>query len=372
VAGGCVGRPPALGRYPPTMDPQPAGISREELQLAARNHGMPLEALRHEITPMGLHYLLVHYDIPAAGEDWSLRVDGRVQRPLELDLAAIRARPSVTHTVTMECAGNGRVGLEPHVTSQPWLLEAVGTGVWTGAPLAPLLEQVGLLEDAVEVVFEGLDRGLEGGDEQIYGRSLTIEQALQDGAILAYELNGAPLPSQHGYPLRLVVPGWYGMTNVKWLSSITAVSEPFAGYQQAQSYRWRREQHEVGRPVTRMMPRALMAPPGIPEFISRERTVPAGEPVAVQGRAWSGWGPIELVEFSADGGDSWWAADLGDRAGPHAWRGWSVSWQPAGAGTCELCCRATDATGATQPLQPEWNLGGYENNAVQRVPVTVR
>jgi hypothetical protein len=166
--------------------------------------------------------------------------------------------------------------MEPHVTSQPWLLEAVGTGEWTGAPLAPLLEQAGLLDDAVEVVFEGLDRGLEGGDEQTYGRSLTIEQALQDGAILAYELNGAPLPSQHGYPLRLVVPGWYGMTNVKWLSSITAVSEPFAGYQQAQSYRWRREQHEVGRPVTRMMPRALMAPPGIPEFIAASAPLPPG------------------------------------------------------------------------------------------------
>jgi sulfane dehydrogenase subunit SoxC len=354
------------------MDPQAAAISREELQLAARNHGMPLEALRHAITPVGLHYLLVHYDIPAVGEEWSLRVGGRVESPLELDLDAIRARPSVTQQVTMECAGNGRATLEPHVTSQPWLLEAVGTGEWKGAPLAPLLEQAGLLEDAVEVVFEGLDRGLEAGDEQTYGRSLTIEHALQDGAILAYELNGAPLPSQHGFPLRLVVPGWYGMTNVKWLSSIMAVSEPFAGYQQAQSYRWRREQDEVGRPVTRMMPRALMAPPGIPDFMSRERTVAAAESVAVQGRAWSGWGPIELVEFSDDGGDSWRAAELGDQPGPHAWRGWSVSWQPAGAGRYELSCRATDATGATQPLWPAWNLGGYENNAVQRVAVTVQ
>jgi DMSO/TMAO reductase YedYZ molybdopterin-dependent catalytic subunit len=272
----------------------------------------------------------------------------------------------------MECAGNGRATMEPHVTSQPWLLEAVGTGEWTGALLAPLLDQAGVLDDAVEIVFEGLDRGLEGGDQQTYGRSLTIEQALQDGAILAYALNGAPLPSQHGYPLRLVVPGWYGMTNVKWLSSITAVSEPFAGYQQAQSYRWRREQHEVGRLVTRMLPRALMAPPGIPDFMSRERTVTAGEPVAVQGRAWSGWGPIELVEFSADGGDSWRETELGDQAGPHAWRGWSLRWEPAAAGRYELCCRATDATGATQPPWPEWNLGGYENNAVQRVTVEVR
>ena len=146
------------------MDPQPAGISREELQLAARNHGMPLEALRHEITPVGLHYLLVHYDIPAVGAEWRLRVDGRVRRPLELDLDDLRARPSVTQPVTMECAGNGRAAMEPHVTSQPWLLEAVGTGEWTGAPLAALLEQAGLLDDAVEIVFEGLDRGLEGGD----------------------------------------------------------------------------------------------------------------------------------------------------------------------------------------------------------------
>jgi hypothetical protein len=121
-----------------------------------------------------------------------------------------------------------------------------------------------------------------------------------------------------------------------------------------------------------MLPRALMAPPGIPDFMSRERTVTAGEPVAVQGRAWSGWGPIELVEFSADGGDSWRETELGDQAGPHAWRGWSLRWEPAGAGRYELCCRATDATGATQPPWPEWNLGGYENNAVQRVTVEVR
>src|SRR6476661_7204684 len=119
------------------MDPQPAGISREELQLAARNHGMPLEALRHEITPVGLHYLLVHYDIPAVGAEWRLRVDGRVRHPLELDLDSIRARPSVTQPVTMECAGNGRVSMEPHVTSQPWILEAVGTGEWTARRWRP-------------------------------------------------------------------------------------------------------------------------------------------------------------------------------------------------------------------------------------------
>ena len=174
---------------------------------------------------MGLHYLLVHYDIPAVdarsgGCGWT----AACERPLELDLDDLRARPSVTQPVTMECAGNGRAAMEPHVTSQPWLLEAVGTGEWTGAPLAPLLEQAGLLDDAVEIVFDGLDRGLEGGDRADLRAQPHDRAGVHDDALLAYELNGAPLPSQHGYPLRLVVPGWYGMTNVKWLSSITAVA----------------------------------------------------------------------------------------------------------------------------------------------------
>jgi sulfane dehydrogenase subunit SoxC len=349
----------------------PGSISREELQLATRNHGMPLEALRHAVTPVGLHYLLVHYDIPMVGGDWRLQLGGRVQRPLTLDLEQIRQQPAVTEAVTMECAGNGRARLEPHITSQPWLLEAVGTGEWTGIRLRPLLEQAGLLEDAVEIVFEGLDRGFEGDAEQSYARSLTLEQALDDDLLLAFELNGVPLPPQHGYPLRLVVPGWYGMTNVKWLTSIMAVSEPFAGYQQARAYRWREREDDPGTPVTRMAPRALMAPPGIPEFMTRERTVPAGAEVLLEGRAWSGWGSIESVEVSADGGLSWRPAQLSEPAGRHAWRGWSYAWAPPGEGRYELCCRASDSAGNVQPPQPVWNVGGYGNNAVQRVVVTV-
>jgi DMSO/TMAO reductase YedYZ molybdopterin-dependent catalytic subunit len=353
------------------VEPTQGSISREELQLATRNHGMPLEALRHAVTPVGLHYLLVHYDIPIVGGDWRLQLGGRVQQPLTLDLEQIRRQPAVTEAVTMECAGNGRARLEPHITSQPWLLEAVGTGEWTGTRLRPLLEQAGLLDDAVEIVFEGLDRGFEGDAEQSYARSLTLEQALDDDLLLAYELNGVPLPPQHGYPLRLVVPGWYGMTNVKWLTSITAVSEPFAGYQQASAYRWREHEDDPGTPVTRMAPRALMAPPGIPEFMSRERTVPAGAEVLLEGRAWSGWGSIESVEVSADGGADWRPAQLSESAGRHAWRGWSYLWSPPAAGRYELCCRASDSSGNVQPQQPIWNVGGYGNNAVQRVAVTV-
>jgi len=344
-------------------------ISQEELQLAARNHGMPLEALRWDVTPVGLHYLLTHYDIPAVDPaSWRLEIGGRVERSLSLSLAELRERPAVTRPVTMECAGNGRARLEPHVVSQPWLLEAVGNAEWTGVPVAALLEEAGVAEDAVEILFTGLDRGVEGGEEQAYQRSLTLEEAA-GGPLLAYAINGEPLPPQHGFPLRLLVPGWYGMTSVKWLARIDAIAEPFAGYQQATGYRIRSHAEDPGTPVTRIMPRALMVPPGIPDFMTRERFVEAG-PCELRGRAWSGWGAIEAVEVSVDGAATWAAASLGPEPSPGAWRAWTFAWDAA-PGEHELCCRARDAAGNAQPVEAGWNVGGYANTSVQRVPVTV-
>jgi DMSO/TMAO reductase YedYZ molybdopterin-dependent catalytic subunit len=347
-------------------------VGLDELQLATRNHGLPLEALAFPVTPVGLHYVLTHFDIPVVDpERWRLDVGGSVQRPLSLSLADISARPAVTAAVTMECAGNGRALVHPHVVSQPWVLEAVGTMEWTGIPVAELLEDAGVGADAAEVVFEGLDAGVDGGVEQVYARSLSLEDARAEGVMLAYAANGAPLSPQHGFPLRLVVPGWYGMTSVKWLRGVRVVSEPFQGYQQRQAYRIRASEDEPGTAVTRMLPRALMIPPGIPDFMSRERFVDPGE-VVIEGRAWSGWGAITGVDFSADGGRSWSGAALAEPVGRHAWRGWSYTWKPERAGRSELCCAARDEAGNRQPLAPPWNLGGYSNNAVQRVPVTVR
>jgi sulfane dehydrogenase subunit SoxC len=347
------------------------GISVDELQLAARNHGMPLEALRHDITPLGLHYLLVHYDIPVVDPaTWRLQVGGRVRTPLVLGLDDLRARESVTHAVTLECAGNGRARLEPRPVSQPWLLEAVGTAEWTGVPVRALLEEAGVEDGAVEVLFSGLDRGVEGGVEQQYERSLPLGEALADGVLLAHSVNGVPLPPQHGFPLRLVVPGWYGMTSVKWLARITVLDARFEGYQHVTAYRLRRDEDDPGEPVTRMEPRALMAPPGIPDFLTRRRFVDAG-PVEVVGRAWSGWAPIDAVEVSTDDGATWSAASLGEPAGPHGWTPWSFVWD-AEPGEHVLCCRARDASGRGQPEAPAWNTGGYANTDVQRVPVIVR
>jgi DMSO/TMAO reductase YedYZ molybdopterin-dependent catalytic subunit len=345
------------------------GITLPELQLAARNHGLPLEAMRYDLTPAGLHYLLIHYDIPhLPAETWRLRVDGLVDRPLVLDLAALRAMPAHTVRVTMECAGNGRARLEPRPVSQPWLVEAVGTAEWTGVPLRHVLDAAGVDPAAVELVFTGADHGVERGVEQDYQRSLAVPDATEPDVLLAYAMNGAPLPPQHGFPVRLVAPGWYGMAHVKWLVRIEAVGTPFEGFQQAAAYRFRQRADEAGEPVTRIAPRALLIPPGFPDFMSRTRVVRPG-PVTLRGRAWSGRAPVGRVEVSADGGGTWFPADL-DPSDRHrwAWRGWRAAWT-ATPGAHVLTARAIAEDGEEQPTAQAWNRGGFANNAAQHVDV---
>lgn len=346
-------------------------ITPEELALAVRNHSMPLEALRYGITPVGLHYLLIHFDIPAIdASDYRLSVGGRVRRPMHLTLEQLMSRPATTLAVTLECAGNGRARLSPRPLSQPWLSEAIGTAEWTGTSLRSVLDEAGVLEDATDVVFTGHDRGVQGGVAQQYERSLSLVDASRPEVLLAYAINGRPLPPQHGFPLRLIVPGWYGMAHVKWLRSITVTDRPFTGYQQATAYHFRTIDGDAGAPVTRMLPRALMVPPGVPDFMSRMRFVNLG-PQLIEGRAWSGRAPIVKVEFSADGGGSWSATTLEVAVSPHAWRRWTYRWDAARPGEYELWVRATDAAGNIQPTDQSWNLEGVENNAVQRVPVIV-
>lgn len=347
-------------------------FSREEVGLALRNPGMQLEGLRYPVTPIGMHYLLIHFDIPRVDPaTYELPVTGRVRNPLKLTLEDIRARPKVTMPVMMECGGNGRAHLSPRPISAPWYDEAVGCAEWTGTSLRPILEDAGLLDDAVEILFTGHDRGLDQGVFHDYERSLTVESALRDEVFLAYEMNGVPLPPQHGSPLRLVVPDWYGMASVKWLKEIRAIEEPFEGVQQVLTYNYRQSADDPGTPVTRKYPHALMVPPGIPDFLSRRRHVEAGR-ITIEGRAWSGFGPVERVEFSADGGGTWCDADLGDAVGPYGWTSWGSEWD-ARPGEYELCARATDASGKTQPVDGKeaWNQGGYGINVVQRVPVQV-
>ena len=350
-------RPPIVGRY-----------TAEEVELATRNHGMPLEALRYDVTPAGLHYLLVHFDIPASDESWSLAIGGLVERPFSLSLAELRSEDSLTIRATLECAGNGRGQISPRYPSVPWLEEGVSTAEWTGVPLAALLQRAGLRDAVKEIVFHGADRGFDHGVEHDFARSLPLHEAMREDVLVAHAMNGAPLPPQHGAPLRLVVPRWYGMASVKWLRAIEAIDRPFDGFQQAVAYHFRGVQGEKGEPCGLMRVNSLMAPPGIVDFYTRRRIVNAGS-IRMSGRAWSGVAPVERVEFAVDG--KWTDAVVAKPQAPHAWQSWQGVWH-AKAGEHELGCRATDAAGRVQPLEPVWDLSGFGNNAVQRIFVTVR
>jgi DMSO/TMAO reductase YedYZ molybdopterin-dependent catalytic subunit len=342
----------------------------EEVGLANRNSGILLEALRYDVTPVGMHYLLSHFDVPyAAGADWKVEVSGLVARPGTVSLDEIQAMPARTLRVTLECAGNGRAAMTPRYPSMPWICEAVGTAEWTGTPLRHLLERVGLAQSATEIAFVGADRGFDNGQEHAFGRSLKRELALGDEVLLVWAMNGQPLLPQHGFPLRLIVPGWYGMASVKWLARIEALDRPYDGYQQAVGYHYRSTPDGPRTPITHIRVKSLLVPPGIPDWYTRRRMVDAGR-VTLQGRAWSGGGvPITTVEVGIDG--AWQAAELDPPAGRFAWRGWRSVWD-ATPGEHELACRATDANGETQPLETRWDAGGFGNNAVHRVAVTVR
>lgn len=211
-------------RDPGLVDGLSAGpdFLREEVESALRNHEMPLEALAHDLTPAGLHYVLAHFDIPLTEPaGWGLRIEGAVTRPRTIDLAELQSAQSVTVPVTIECAGNGRADLQPRPIGQPWLGGAVSTAAWTGTRLWPLLDAAGVHPAAVEVAFRGRDHGRDGVVPLAYERSLTVAECQSSGALLAWAMNGRPLDAVHGAPLRLIVPGWYGMASVKWLEAIT-------------------------------------------------------------------------------------------------------------------------------------------------------
>ena len=251
----------------------------------------------------------------------------------------------------------------------PWVHEAVGTAEWTGTPLRHILERAGLADDAAEIAFIGADRGFDRGHEHSYGRSLARGQALSDDVLVVWAMNGQPLLPQHGYPVRLIVPGWYGMASVKWLSRIEALDRPYEGFQQVRSYMYRSDPDGPGTPVTHIRVKSLMVPPGIPDFYTRARLVDAGA-TPLFGRAWSGAGiGIARVRIGIDG--VWHEADLDPPQGPFAWRGWRFAWH-ATPGEHELTCCATDASGEVQPLKLEWDAAGFGNNAVQRLHVRVR
>ncbi|MFK7893968.1 MAG: molybdopterin-dependent oxidoreductase [Granulosicoccus sp.] len=344
-------------------------FSEDEVRLANRNSGILLETLKQDITPTGAHYLLIHFDVPLLDESvHQLEFGQGFDNPHSLSLDDIRALPQQTMAVTLECAGNGRANMSPRTYSQPWSVEAVGTSLWTGTALAPLIEQANPQPGTVNLVFTGADRGFDKGHEHTYQRSLTLDQLASLDVLLVHAMNGQPLLPQHGAPLRIVVPGWYGMASVKWLSHIEASDTPFEGYQQTGTYHYRKHDNDPGTPVTSIRVKSLMVPPGVPDWTTRFRHLTPG-PVAIVGRAWSGNGAaVDKVEFSS--GDGWQVAELSRTNEKYAWTKWSVIWD-AKPGEYVLRCRATDVNGNIQPLEPRWDNSGFGNNAAQSVHVYV-
>jgi DMSO/TMAO reductase YedYZ molybdopterin-dependent catalytic subunit len=319
----------------------------------SRCHGMQLEGLTYPITPIGMHYLLIHYDIPELDEKaYRVKVDGLVKNKLTLDMDYFRSRPKVTIPATMECCGNGRASqrwrLWAHV---PWNHDAIGTAEWTGTPLRGVLEDAGLLDDAVEILFTGRDKGIQGppngAEVQYFQRSLTVDYVMNpaNDVLLCYEINGLPLPPQHGFPLRLLVPGWLGATNVKWIDSIEAIDRRVTN-NQMKWYSYAENDNDPNRiPCTFQRVRAMMIPPGIPDFLCRIRHLEETDAVELRGRAWAGGLGIQSVEVSLDGGNTWSFAKLDDPIGKWAWVGWSFSWPNVTPGQYTLRCRAKDERG---------------------------
>lgn len=320
------------------------------------NASTPLAALREDLTPPRLHYVRDHFRRPEARQAWSFGV-GNVARPGPVDVHALARLPQRDLVVTMECAGNSRTRMHPVPPGTPWDDGAVSTARWSGVALRDVLLSRGLLPGAREVLFRGADSGREGGREIAYERSLPLDVALHPDTLLVTSKDGAPLPLQHGGPVRLLVPGWYGMASVKWLAAIEVLDRPFAGFFQKDRYVDAR-----GAPVSRVLPKSIVLAPGAGDEVR------AGATTRVEGKAWAAAG-VAGVEVSVDAGASWTRATLGPSLGAHAWRAFSLAWTPTERGAHVLVARCTDAEGATQPLEPVWNPLGYANNAV--VPVTV-
>jgi DMSO/TMAO reductase YedYZ molybdopterin-dependent catalytic subunit len=320
------------------------------------------------VMPNARFYVRNHFDTPRLDPlSWQLEVKGLVERPVRLSLRDLHGMRSETLVATLECAGNGRSAFDPPAEGEQWQLGAVSTAEWTGVPLAEILDRAGLTPQAIEIVFRGADQGNTGetADPIRFERSLPVTDASQSSSLLAYAMNGEPLPLEHGYPLRLIVPGWYAVASVKWLTEIEATGSPFTGFFQAKRYVYETERNGAvtREPVRLQQVRAVITQP------SAGQQATTGD-LVVRGVAWSGAAPIDKVEVSIGSGQ-WQRARLIGQRHRYSWQWWELLTRVDSPGETTLRARATDLAGRTQPDQPHWNRLGYGGNAVQDVSLLV-
>ena len=332
------------------------------------NAETPAERLRSWITPNRLFFDRNQGQIPDPPLDpqtWVLAVDGEVKQPLSLNLEQLMGRPKAIVANTLECSGNSRSLLSKKASGNPWTIGGVGNAVWGGVWLGDLLEEAGLTEHAAHVAFEGLDTPL--GKAQIrFIRSIPIDKAMSS-TLLAYEMNGDPLPPKHGYPLRALALGWTGANCVKWLGRITVLDRPYSGFFMDKVYRvfQKGEPPETGEIVNAIQLKSIITQPLNDASLQRGTIV-------VLGAAYAGEGHVARVDVSVDGGTTWQPASFIGPDEPYAWRQWQYVWRIDRAGEYTIQARATDDQGRQQPASADWNFLGYGNNGVEEHAVTVR
>lgn len=329
----------------------------------------PVPLLDSWITPNDRFFSRSHLYTPKVDVGtWQLRLEGAVQHPLTLTFNDIKQFERVNAVLTLECAGNGRGLFQPRVAGAQWVKGAVGTARWAGIRLADVLEKMGAPKTGMHIAFDGADESI--GNVPDFVRSVPIEKCWHPATLLAYEMNGEPLPVQHGFPLRLIVPGWEGAACVKWLIKGTVQDHEADGFFMKTAYRHPTRSLAPGepidaadmRPVTSLAVKSLITRPA-----ANARVAP-GEAVEVRGAAWAGENEIVRVEVSTDLGRSWQPAELEADRAPFAWRRFHYQWKtPTERGSYAVMSRAADSRGRVQPVAEQWNPSGYLYNVVDQV-----
>jgi DMSO/TMAO reductase YedYZ molybdopterin-dependent catalytic subunit len=331
------------------------------------NSETPTKYLRSWITPNSMFFKRNQGEImkePISLLDWELTIEGEVDKPLRFNFDHIIRMPKAIVANTLECSGNGRSLLQDKAAGNPWTIGGVGNAIWGGVWLKDLFNKTGLSEKAEHVAFEGLDKPL-GASGTKFIRSIPLEKAMSS-TLLAYEMNGEPLPLEHGYPLRALALGWTGANCVKWLHKITVLDHPFEGFYMDKVYRvfQKGEEPNSGKMVTRLNAKSIITQP-LPDEKLRLG------PITILGAAYAGEADIERVEVSVDNGSTW---NLATFIGPHepfAWRQWQYILEVKERGDYTIMARATDSEGQRQPMHARWNVLGYGNNGIKEHAVTI-
>jgi sulfane dehydrogenase subunit SoxC len=323
------------------------------------NFGMPLELIEPDpsrAVPNDKFFVRSNGPVPIlASASWRLTITGTVERPLSLALSDLQRLPRRTIEAFLECAGNGRTRFDPIPPGTSWRNDAIGNAVWEGVALVDVLDLARLRPETVDIVSQG-------GDFPEMRRGLPLAIARDPDTLVVWAMNGEPLPIAHGGPVRLLVPGWAGIASTKWLVALEAIDHAFAGFWNTDNYVFWDESGDALRPVAEMPPKSVIVAP------ADVAAMPAGS-ATIAGWAWSGYGRIERVDVSVDGGSSWQTACLHEGA-RHGWRRWEAPWQ-ATPGEHRLLARATDERRLSQPFAAPWNAKGYLMNAIHQITVRV-